>query len=174
MGDPYTEKCQSEPLKLGGSTQTVLFANGSRGTFSAINNPNPNFLSKPLNQSVENFLLALASATYLDLGATFPGSIFVGQGMLNQTITSAPDVTAILSNATAFSIIENLFGIRQNISYAEQLRTRANDPNSQSKTGGFMIPIPENLRAQKTATIQTLYTCHEKRRKGALSLIICT
>ncbi|KAH8795877.1 hypothetical protein DL96DRAFT_1203035 [Flagelloscypha sp. PMI_526] len=168
LGHSYSEKCQSEPLKLGGSSQTALFVNGSEASSTAINNPNPNFLSKPLNQSVENFLLALASATYLDIGATFPGSLFVGQGMLNQTITSAPDVTAILSNAT----IADLVGDRQPISYAEMLRIGANDPLYRDRVGVVELPIPEDLRVQKTATIKTLYTCHAKRQKDALSLII--
>ncbi|KAH8813779.1 hypothetical protein DL96DRAFT_1716084 [Flagelloscypha sp. PMI_526] len=93
--------CVERPLLLNKTDGTAVdVRNGSH--LSAIDAVG--LIPDSMNGAMDNFLLAWASMTRADLGYWSNGSIFVAQGMLNQTISAAGGVGAqSLRNGTEFS-----------------------------------------------------------------------
>ncbi|KAH8826071.1 hypothetical protein DL96DRAFT_1607099 [Flagelloscypha sp. PMI_526] len=167
------QNCRSQKGRLGSPSQTILLKNGSTASSSSAPSsppPDPNLLPKALNQSVENFFLAFAAATTGDLGRWDPGSIFVGNNMLNQTLSSSPDVTAIIANTSSSSVFTNLVGQNQTTSNVAVILAR-NGVGSGQPNGVGAIPLLASQQ-QPDTTITTLYTCHGRKRKSPLNLII--
>ncbi|KAH8796862.1 hypothetical protein DL96DRAFT_1010285 [Flagelloscypha sp. PMI_526] len=93
-----SDPCPSQVLKLNEtSNPRITFRDGNRSNDLKL-------LPNSVNTSITNFLVGWASATRADLGGWLPGSIFVTNGMLNQTFAPggrfANDLRA---NATKFS-----------------------------------------------------------------------
>ncbi|KAH8800135.1 hypothetical protein DL96DRAFT_866985 [Flagelloscypha sp. PMI_526] len=91
--------CQSQPLIINStaSEPAVTLRNGTIVYDSET-------IPASVRSAIGNFLAAWGSVTRADLGWWGPGSIFVGDGMLNQTITAGADgANALRSGINQFS-----------------------------------------------------------------------
>lgn len=166
-------KCFSERVQLGGESQTVQYSNGSILQSSAYS-PNPNFVSKALNESIDNYLQVIYAAVLADTGIWRPNSLFTSMDMFNQTISTSDSVTQIVSQdqggALSIFLPQGESGDIQT-SNAAALRSKIY-PAYQLESGTNLLPIPERVRFTN-ATIASLYSCRSKKRKDPFSLVIC-
>jgi len=134
----------------------VMFAYTDQSLTLISPNPTDNVTGLPatLAESIPNYFRVASAVILMDLGIWNNNSILVSPDIFNATISPNTAITNFLQNTASLAAIWGF------VSHASLLRT---------EEAAFTVP-PES---RTPAVVAISYVCHDQRRKGALSFIIC-